>query len=88
MGRMGENFRDTSNKPQDNGALSRLIGTFYVVVGAAGMFVMLFSSRPFAYEAFNEPFAIIAGVGLFLALITIGLVMSLSKRNPKTELVK
>jgi len=66
-------------------ALTRQIGVLYVIVGASGLIVLLFSGRPEGYEAFNDPVAIIALAVLFVALIVIGLVMAVPKSDPKAR---
>lgn len=66
-------------------SLSRLIGWLYVLVGSAGLLVLLFSHRPRGYEVFNEPLTIIAIAVLFLALIVIGLIMAVPKPDPKAR---
>lgn len=78
----------SSTEPQrdDAASLTRLIGWLYVLVGAAGLIVLLFSGRPQGYEVFDEPLAIVALAVLFLALIVIGLVMGVPKPDPKAKL--
>ena len=72
--------------PRETAAsLTRRIGWLYVVVGGAGLIVLLFSARPRGYEVFNEPLNIIALAVLFLALAIIGLVMAVPKPDPKAR---
>ena len=66
-------------------SLTRLIGAFYVLVGAAGLIVLLFAGRPEGFEVFNEPLALIAMALLFLLLVIVGLVMAVPKPDPKAR---
>ncbi len=84
---MSWNFEGTMDESENDAAFSRLIGMFYILVGVAGMIVLLFSSRPAGFQIFSEPLTIIAMTALFLVLIIIGLIMAVLKRHPKKTFV-
>ena len=84
---MVSHLEGTIDKAEDRDALSRFIGMFYILVGAAGMIVLSFSGRPAGYEIFSEALVVIAITILLLVLIAIGIFMAVSKPDPKTTLV-
>lgn len=79
----------STNEPPEQPAssLTRLIGAFYILAGAAGMIVLLFAKRPEGFEVFNEPLVIILMTLVYLALIVIGLLMAVPKRDPKMSFI-
>ena len=81
----GGALQTARNEPQRvaSPSLVRWIGTFYVLVGTAGLIVLLLFGRPEGFEVFSKPLTIIAMTLLFLALIVIGLFMAVLKRESK-----
>ena len=79
----------SANEPRQEpvSSLTRLIGLLYILAGAAGMIVLLFANRPQGFEVFNEPLVIILMTLVYLALIVIGLLMAVPKRDPKMTFI-
>ena len=76
------------SKQDDPAPIGRLIGAFYILVGAVGFLVLLFAGRPHGLEALSEPLVIVGMTVLFLILIVIGLFLAVPKRNPEARFLR
>ena len=61
--------------------LSRLIGIFYVIVGAVGLLLLYVVDTIRQSNLFNNDNVLMATVALFLFLIAVGCFMAIPRRN-------